>query len=92
MSDYQLFRYFLRDEGCEAAFDEAFYHYNGGVTLDARLWEAGDAAYILGHAFEWSATPEGRDFWAELDRRWYRFISSMMLCREKPQSAAHPKK
>ena len=71
MSSYRHFRAFLRREGCEAAFDRAFYLYNDSTSLDASLWKAGSEEYIIGHAFDWSSTPEGRSFWAEIDRRWY---------------------
>ena len=71
MSSYQLFRNFLREQGCEEAFDRAFYLYNDFTRLDESLWEAGDAACIVGHALDWRATPEGREFWLNIDRLWY---------------------
>jgi hypothetical protein len=36
------------------------------------LWEIGDAEYIFAHAFDWNATPEGRDFWLNIDKQWYQ--------------------
>lgn len=74
MGSYQLFRAFLRQEGCEAAFDLAFYNYNGFTHLDEALWAAADAECIFGHAFNWSATPEGREYWLAIDRRWFQFL------------------
>lgn len=71
MSSYRDFRAFLRREDCEEAFDRAFYLYNDCTMLDASLWEAGSEEYIIGHAFDWAKTFEGRSFWAEIDRRWY---------------------
>ena len=71
MGSYQLFRAFLRAQECEVAFDRAFYNHNGFTHLDESLWKAGDAEYIFGHAFDWSATPEGRDYWLAIDRRWF---------------------
>lgn len=70
MGSYQLFRAFLRQEGCEEAFDRAFYAYNGYTAIDESLWEAGEAEYIFAHAFDWRATPEGREFWLGIDKRW----------------------
>ena len=70
MIDYKTFRRFLQVSGCEAAFDRAFYNHNGFTHLDEALWETGDAEYIFAHAFEWSATPEGREYWLEIDRVW----------------------
>ncbi|MBR1957399.1 MAG: hypothetical protein IKA28_00120 [Tidjanibacter sp.] len=40
------------------------------TSLDESLWEAGEAEFIFGHAFDWSATPEGREFWRQIDRVW----------------------
>ena len=74
MGSYQLFRGFLRQEECEAAFDRAFYNYNGFTHLDEALWAAADAECIFGHAFDWSATPEGREYWLAIDRRWFQFL------------------
>ena len=74
MGSYQLFRAFLRKEECEAAFDLAFYQYNDCTAFDESLWEAGNAECFIGHAFEWSATPEGREFWLTIDRKWFKLI------------------
>ena len=74
MSSYTKFREFLRSEGCEAAFDRAFYKYNDCTAFDESLWEAGNAECFIGHAFEWSATPEGREFWITIDRKWFKLI------------------
>ena len=74
MSGYTKFREFLQNEGCEAAFDRAFYQYNDCTALDESLWEAGNAECFIGHAFEWSATPEGREFWLTIDRKWFKLI------------------
>lgn len=69
---YLRFRTFLREEGCEEAFDRAFCDHNHSTVLDARLWEAGEAEFIIGHAFDWATTPEGREYWLDLDARWQR--------------------
>lgn len=58
------------------AFDRAFYVHNGFTTLDEALWEAGDAEYIFAHAFDWRSTLEGREYWRELDRKWYLLLAS----------------
>ena len=70
---YSDFREFLRAEGCEAEFDFAFSLHNGHAALDAALWESGEGEYIFAHAFDWSATPEGRNFWRALDKKWCEF-------------------
>ena len=44
--------------------------------LDASLWELGDAECIFAQAFVWHTTPEGRDFWRNLDREWYNLYSN----------------
>ncbi len=73
---YQRFRSFLREEECEAQFDLAFLLHNGHTALDAALWEAGEAEYLFAHAFDWSATPEGRDYWLSVDRKWQGKLKS----------------
>ena len=77
MGSYQLFRAFLRNEKCEAAFDRAFYAHNGYTALDESLWKAGDAEYIFVHAFDWSATPEGREYWLAIDKRWFQLFNKV---------------
>ncbi|MBR5830160.1 MAG: hypothetical protein IKY63_02755 [Tidjanibacter sp.] len=67
---YCDFRAFLRAEECEAQFDLAFLLHNGHTALDAALWEAGEAEYIFAHAFDWATTPEGRDYWQKIDKKW----------------------
>lgn len=74
MSRYQQFRTFLREQGCEVAFDRAFYLYNDCTALDEELWSVGEEAYFVSQAFEWEATPEGRAFWREVDRQWYDIV------------------
>lgn len=70
MVDYKTFRWFLQVLGCEEAFDRAFYQYNDNTVFDEALWEACDAEYIFAHAFDWNTTPEGREYWLEIDRIW----------------------
>ncbi len=74
MIDYKTFREFLREQKCEEAFDRAFYLHNDCTAMDEALWKVGEAAYIFGHAFDWSATPEGREYWLAIDRKWYNKI------------------
>ena len=79
MSSYRLFRSFLREQSCEEIFDRAFYSYNGSTILDEALWEIGDAEYIFAHAFDWDATPEGRDFWLDIDKQWYQWYQCYLF-------------
>lgn len=72
---YQDFRLFLGRMGCEEAFDRAFFAHNSGTLLDESLWESGEAEFVIGHAFDWSATPEGGDYWREIDRLWWKWMS-----------------
>lgn len=74
---YDTFRAFLRAEGCEAQFDRAFLLHNGHTAFDMALWELSEKEYIFAHAFNWCATPEGREFWKATDRKWtLLFLSS----------------
>ena len=55
----------------EKAFNQAFALRNPGYVLDAALWEIlGGDEFFLGRAFDWSETPEGREFWKEIDLAW----------------------
>jgi hypothetical protein len=67
----RIFREFLEERGCKKAFDQAFALQNPGYVLDAALWDIlGGDEFFLGRAFDWSETPEGRDFWKEIDLAW----------------------
>lgn len=71
IDSYELFRGFLREQRCEAAFERAFYAYNHATTFDRAMWEASpDKASFIGHAFRWDNTPEGRNFWNAMDKKW----------------------
>ena len=74
MCDYKTFRSFLQEQGCEAAFDRAFYQYNDFTPFDEVMWAAADAECIFGHAFNWRETPEGREYWSEIDKKWFNII------------------
>lgn len=75
---YRQFRTFLQQQGCEQAFDRAFYLFNDFTSLDESLWEAGDAQTIFAHAFDWSDTPEGREYWLKRDREWHRLCGRVL--------------
>ncbi|MBO7198130.1 MAG: hypothetical protein J6V28_04970 [Tidjanibacter sp.] len=73
MVSYEDFELFLREQECEEAFHRAFRAHNDATNMDPQLWEASaDAATFLGRAFRWSETPEGRDFWQQIDLLWHR--------------------
>ncbi|MBR4851244.1 MAG: hypothetical protein IKU97_04205 [Tidjanibacter sp.] len=72
MVTYDTFRAFLRSEGCEEAFDRAFYAHNHATAFDDRMWEAvGDKGSLFGRVFRWDSTPEGRPFWRSIDKAWH---------------------
>ncbi|MBP9992410.1 MAG: hypothetical protein KBS73_03115 [Bacteroidales bacterium] len=70
---YQTFRRFLRDNGCERQFDAAFYEQCGANVLDETL---ADILVIdegfFGRVFRWDLTPEGREFWKDIDDKWWK--------------------
>ena len=71
MDLYLTFRRFLEERGCAREFEEAFGSQLPGYRLDAVLWDIlGGDEFFLGRAFDWSETPEGRDFWKESDLAW----------------------
>lgn len=71
MDGYDKFCAFLRAEGCFAAFERAFYVHNDFTHFDRQMWAAAyDKSSFLGTAFRWADTPEGRDYWSEIDKKW----------------------
>ena len=72
MDTYKIFRKFLRDNDCEQKFDAAFYERCGANVLDKTL---ADILVIdegfFGRVFRWDVTPEGREYWKEIDMRWF---------------------
>jgi len=72
-SIYKSFRKFLRDNGCERQFDNAFYTQCGANVLDETLADilVIDEAF-LNRCFDWTKTAEGRQFWKELDDKWWK--------------------
>ena len=69
---YTTFRKFLRDNDCERQFDAAFYEQCGAGRLDETLADilVTDEAFF-GRVFDWRKTPEGREFWKGIDKRWW---------------------
>ena len=72
MNRYKAFRDFLDKRGYAKEFDQAFYNAYPGYHLDNNLWDilGGDECF-LGRVFDWERTPQGRGFWAKIDREWY---------------------
>ena len=72
-SIYKTFRQFLRDNDCERQFDNAFYTQCGANVLDETLADilVIDEAF-LNRCFDWSKTVEGRQFWKDLDDKWWQ--------------------
>ena len=77
-NNYQTFRKFLRDNGFERQFDAAFYAQCGANVLDETL---ADILVIdecfLGRAFDWRKTPEGREFWLDIDDKWWQLYREL---------------
>ena len=70
---YQTFRHFLRDNDCERQFDAAFYEQCGANVPDETL---ADILVIdetlFGRVFRGELTPEGREFWKDIDGKWFK--------------------
>ena len=75
MDTYKVFRKFLRDNDCERQFDAAFYEQCGANVLDKTL---ADILVIdegfFGRVFRWDFTPEGREYWKEIDMKWFKLM------------------
>ncbi len=79
MYTYNQFISFLEENGCRKEFEAAFYefnrcHYFNEVMLELLCPDE----FLFGRVFDWSATPQGRDFWKEISDRWYRFTSNSL--------------
>ena len=76
MKAYGTFIQFLQEKGCHKEFNEAFQAQVPGYRLDATLWDIlGGDEYIFGRIFDWEQTPQGRQFWAQIDQEWYNYSS-----------------
>ena len=76
---YQTFRQFLCDNDCEQQFDTAFYVQCGAKVLDETL---ADILVIdegfFGRVFRWDLTPEGREFWKDIDNKWWKYYDKFV--------------
>ena len=74
MIAYGTFIQFLHEKGCHKEFNEAFQAQAPGYRMDASLWDIlGGDEYIFGRVFDWERTPQGRQFWAQIDQEWYEY-------------------
>lgn len=70
---YSRFLEFLQRNDCEEAFNRAFYEQNGYNRMDERLWDILDPdECFFNQCLNWSKTREGKEFWKEIDEKWYR--------------------
>ena len=80
MTSYKRFRRFLKEDGCEDGFDEAFCSQHPGYMLDSALWDfLGGDEFFLARAFDWTQTREGRDYWKIIDQKWYYLITGRQI-------------
>lgn len=78
MKSYHSFIQFLLENNCQKEFNEAFQSQAPGYRMDVNLWEIlGGDEYIFGRIFDWEHTPQGREFWAKIDEKWYSFSTSI---------------
>lgn len=69
---FDTFMNFLQERGCRQEFDIEFEKQHPGYHMDATLWEIlGTDECFFARAFDWSGTPQGRDFWKEISDSWY---------------------
>lgn len=75
MVTYDRFITFLTEKKCKKAFNDAFFHQHPGYHLDSTLWDIlGGDEYIIGRAFDWEKTTQGREYWLTLDREWCKLV------------------
>lgn len=72
MASFCQFRAFLGRNGCCEQFDRAFAEQNNSTLFDRAVWSLYpfDEA-VIGVAFDWTLTDEGRSYWAQIDCLWY---------------------
>lgn len=75
---YDFFLDFLQENSCERQFKTAFECQNANLVMDNRLWEmlSPDEA-LFGFIFNWADTAEGRDYWKEIDEKWYQTVKNL---------------
>ena len=74
MKPYERFILFLQEKECLKEFTEAFNAQSPGYRLDSKLWDIlGGDEYIFGRLFDWEQTPQGRQYWAQIDQEWYNY-------------------
>ena len=72
MIEYTQFRNFLEENGYSLLFNREFERQHPGYHLDRNLWDIlGGDEYFFARAFDWSVSPQGRDFWKEVSDKWY---------------------
>lgn len=75
--NYEFFRGFLRNEGCEEAFDRNFEAAHPGYVLDAGLSRlVGIDCGTFGRVFHWADTPEGRAYWKTVADHWWEAVKA----------------
>jgi len=65
-----LAEFFLDANQCRAKFDS---NLNPRYTLKDIV--EFDVPSLITFAFNWTTTPEGYDYWRDLDRKWYEFYT-----------------
>lgn len=74
MCTYNRFKSFLEKEECLEVFFVNLYE-DSHVTPKA-YFEAhsNDIELLISNAFVWKETPQGREYWQRVDRKWYEFL------------------
>ena len=73
MSIYDTFRSFLRANNCEGEFSRNFFIQCGSNRFDSTLADIMviDESFVA-RCFDWTRTPEGRDYWKNIDALWWK--------------------
>lgn len=59
----------LRKSWCNQIYAHRFNKYIGDSLQDL-CEEIDDKSLILNYSFDWTKTPQGHEFWAEITKRW----------------------
>ena len=60
----------IRKIWCNQSFTNRFSKYIVGDSLQDLCEDINDKSLILNYSFDWSKTPQGHEFWAEISKRW----------------------
>ena len=75
MSIKDSFLVFLENNNCTEQFKINFHNDKDHDSLDDLIKEG--EYFLIIQAFLWDGTPEGEEYWSDIDQLWYEYYESM---------------